>query len=510
VSHSEKASAARRTIETQPEASGGRRSAPISSKEPASWRSLAASALLSIAAAAALCSCGEEPRVPRHLFFVTVDTLRADHLGAYGYERQTSPRIDRLAAEGVLFERAIAQWPKTGPSFASLLVGQYPQTTGLTHKAAIRLSDGYLTLPELLQRQGFVTLAVISNAVLAHRLGWSQGFDEYLQTWKLAPEVPDDAAEHRKWINARRVNQLAEPLLERYQGSERLFVWLHYSDPHAPYLLQEGVTNPFIGDAHYRGEELAVLDERRRVALGDHRELRYYVAQYDANVLFVDTQIEKILARALDLGLLADAAVVFTSDHGESLGEHGYYFGHGRLPYNASAHVPLIFWDPHSLPEGAAITEPVELVDLFPTLVDLLGLDSQVPGLEGESLLPLLIPESPSPDGGEGTRLAFSQAGGGSPTTHFRSVQDEGWKLVYHPRLGGRRQRPASFELYRLSDDPAESTDLAEQHPEQMQRLRRRLFEWMKGTDWIRLPREEVEEHSQETLNALKALGYVD
>lgn len=462
-------------------------------------------ALLALLAALGCSRGGSADGPPRHVILITVDTLRADHLEPYGYSRATSPTVAALAAGGATFERAIAQWPKTGPSFAAMFTGQYPQTTGLTHNAAIRVPEAYLTLPELFQHLGFTTVGVTSNGVLSADLGWNTGFDEYLETETLAPEPSDDPVEYRKYLEARRVNELGLPLLERHRNAEHLFAWFHYSDPHAPYLLPEGIENPFIGDAHYTGDALAPLDEGRHVVLGDHQELRYYVAAYDANIRFADAQIGALLERIDELGLLDDALVVFTADHGESLGEHGYYFGHGRLPYEPGAHVPLVMSWPGRIAAGQRVPEVVELVDLYPTLVDLLAHDREVPGLEGESLAPLLVAageEAPA-----GFEYAFAEAGGGSPTTHFRSVRDERWKLIYHPPLG---QQPRSWELYDLAADPGETVNLWERETRQFQRLRSALAGWMKGSDWIRKRPHEVEVHSEETEKALRALGYIN
>ncbi len=451
-------------------------------------------------------ACGtREPPVPRHLLLITVDTLRADHLSLYGYPRRTSPVLEELAGRGVTFERAIAQWPKTGTSFASIFTGQYPQTTGLTHKAAIRVPDEYLTFPELLRQHGFTNVAVVSNAVLGEHMGWHRGFDEYVETWKQAPEMSEDPVEYRKWINAAQVNDLALPLLEKHRDAGRLFAWIHYSDPHAPYLLPEGVDNPFLDDPYYTGDEEVRLHNPRATALGERRDLKYYVAQYDANVHFTDRHVGELLERAGQLGLLEETLVVFTADHGESLGEHGYFFGHGRQPYNAGAHVPLVVSYPAALPSGKRVATPVELVDLYPTLREFLASDKPVPGLEGSSLKPLL---NGAPPAGSDRQLAFSQAGGGSPLTHFRSVQAERWKLIYHPPL---RQHSARWELYKLDEDPMETRNLAElSNSADLRRLARELQAWMKGSDWIRRPQSEIEAQSSETQKALRALGYVE
>lgn len=127
----------------------------------------------------------------------------------------------------MLFEGAIAQWPKTGPSFASLFTGRYPQSTGLTHRAALELPPDYLTLPELFRQEAFITLAVVSNAVLSAEVGWNQGVDEYHETWKLDDSDSDDSLEHRQGVIAPKVNELAITMLGRHSQAENLFVWVH-------------------------------------------------------------------------------------------------------------------------------------------------------------------------------------------------------------------------------------------------------------------------------------------
>lgn len=456
---------------------------------------------------------GEPQGPPSRVFLVTVDTLRADHTSAYGYPRETSPTLERLAAEGVRFDQALCQWPKTGASFASMFIGQYPQSTGLTHEAAIRLPEGYLLLPELFRSLGYTTVAVVSNGVLNTDLGWDRGFDEYLETWHVEGGMSADPHVYRRTINAPRVNELALPLLERHRDAERLFVWLHYSDPHAPYVLPEGFENPFLGDAWYTQEETVKLEKPQAMALGDRRDLKYYLAQYDANALVADLGIGEALESAEGLGLLDDALVIYTADHGESLGEHDYWFEHGRLPYSPGTRVPLVVWGPGRVPEGLVVERPVELVDLYPTLLELVAPGgAPVPGLEGDSLAPFFAGgadgvTAPADVAPQGFQHAFFEAGGGSPTTHYRGVQDPRWKLVYHPPFAGR---DAAFELYDLAADPLETNDVKEAHRAEARRLREVLWGWMKGTDWIRRERSYVETQSEDTMKALRALGYVN
>jgi len=451
--------------------------------------------LLLLLATLLLAACG--PKVaedaPRHIFFITVDTLRADHMSLYGYPRQTSPELDRLAAGGVVFDRAITQWPKTGTSFASMFTGQYPQTTGLTHRAAMRVPEEYLTLPELFQESGYTTLGVVSNAVLAAKFGWNDGFDEFEETWG-GGDFPEEAHAFRRLIHAPRVNELAIPLLEKHSKDDRLFVWLHYTDPHAPYMLPDGMANPFLDDALFQGDTVVPRKVARGYKLGGRDDLKYYVAQYDANVLVADTYIRKVLDRARELGLLDDSLIVFTADHGESLGEHGSWFEHGPLPYNTTAHVPLFFVR-NGLPAGSRIGRPVELIDLYPTLRDLVVPGYEVPGLEGRSLAGFLRGKD-SPD----FRLAFSEAG--EKPRYFRSVQDGTWKLVLG--VGGRRGD--RMELYNLVSDPRETRDVATANPEELRRLRGELMRWVKN----RPGRHAGQEEDEETLKALRALGYAN
>lgn len=444
-------------------------------------------------------------RVPKRVFLITVDTLRADHMSLYGYPRETSPHLAKLAASGVTFEQAICQWPKTGSSFASMFTGLYPHTTGLTHKAALRIPEKYLTLPEFFQENGFRTFAVNSNAVLARDFGWDTGFDDYAQTWGDG-EFPQDPKRFRPLASAIRVNELAVPLLRKHADADRLFAWIHYSDPHAPYILPDGVENPFVDDAHYQGDREIPQRVAKGYTLEGRTDLKHYVAQYDANVRLTDEHVRKLLDEMRSLGLLEDSLVIFTADHGESLGEHNSWFEHGPLPYNTTAHVPLFFLM-DGLPAGRRVDRPVELIDLYPTLRDLIAPRREIDGLEGHSLWPLLRAGAPDAQRAAVFRQAFAEAG--RRPNLYHSVQEPVWKLVFNS--GGKRSRAAKsttggFELYNLAQDPKEMNNLAASHPEELRRLRRALIAFMRNA---KAPLDEGESDA-ETERALRALGYVN
>jgi arylsulfatase A-like enzyme len=396
-----------------------------------------------------------------------------------------------------------------------MFTGLYPQTTGLTHEAALRVPENYQTLPEFLQSAGFATVAVVTNSVLGEHLDWNRGFDEYHQTWDLAPELSSKPAENRRWINARRVNEIAVPLFDKYRNADRLFFWLHYSDPHAPYLLPEDVSNPFLEDRYYVGNRRVRFSSGgNQAVLGDQRELRYYIAQYDANIRFMDEQIGNLLDAARERELLKNSLLILTADHGESLGEHNYYFAHGNLPYNDGVHVPLLMDYPGHLPEGRRYNEPVELVDLFPTIADWLVPAQPTPAFDGDNLLPWLRGKSASstPNRIRSPRLAFAGAGYRSPPSHYRTVQDGRWKLIYR-RSGKRhkdRQDSPRWQLFEISKDPGEERPISKQEAaREYARLKQSLKEWMGGQSWI-LPRQlSLEPPDPETVKALRAMGYL-
>ena len=427
-------------------------------------------------------------------------------MGFHGYPRATTPFLDQLAQRGVVFERAIAQWPKTGTSFASMFLGQYPQTTGLTHHAAVELPDTQVTLPEYFRAAGYKTLAVVGNAVLDSELGWSQGFDEYIEPWRSATALPEGGREWKELLSAKRMNELAVPLLKRYANEEKLFVWIHYIDPHAPYyVLEWDGRNPFLDDEYYVGDERVGRWFPPRRRLDGRDEVRYYQAQYDANVLTVDNYVEQLFGAIRPLGLLEESMVVFTADHGEGLGQH-QYMGHGRLPYNHGVHVPLLIYSTSGLSSTNRVGRPVELIDLYPTFRDLVASEYDGQDLEGRSMLQLL--RTGRNESAGGVQYAFSEAGD-QKGRHFyyRMVQDERWKLIYHPPLT-RPELPARYELYDLENDPGETHNLVDDRPGEARRLRSALREWMREPQGQQAV-EEGARQSERIRRILKGLGYI-
>ena len=300
---------------------------------------------------------------PPNILLVTIDTLRADHLSCYGYHRRTSPTIDALAAEGVRFEQAYCTIPLTGPSHVSLFSGRYPQEHGVRiNGVPIPKDSKWLYLPQILQRFGYFNAAFVSAWPLASHLTglspWFQIYDQdmkrryqFLNSSRFAEDVTPQAI---AWLH----NQRVEPF----------FLWVHYFDPHAPYHLRKDFADPPAnGKAATTPPEVSTAMKNR-------------IRRYDSEISYVDHHLG-LLLRALDKAGVRDSTLlILTADHGESLGEHDY-IGHGRHLYDSILRVPLILRYPGRIEPGKVIDNPVSLLDVTPTILELSGLTQRQPSI---------------------------------------------------------------------------------------------------------------------------------
>ncbi|MBP7148034.1 MAG: sulfatase [Acidobacteria bacterium] len=483
-----------------------------------------------IAAAAPRGGGGGEPPAappafapPRNVLLVVIDTLRADHLSCYGYPRRTSPTIDQLAAEGAVFEQALVQKTNTSPSVATILSGTYPYTHGLMTVRAW-LPDGVLTLPEML-RGRYRTAGLVTNINLSRAFNFQQGFDDYVEIGTLSG--PSDARHATdamlKWLDA--------------HGDQPFFAYLHYLDPHAPYAPPAPYRGRFEHDEHasrHDGPGPPVggthLGEIHRYAyIENSRDIDLYVARYDEEISYVDAELGRVLAALRAKGLDRDTLLLLTSDHGESLGEHEVYFGHGQVPFEDEARVPLVLRYPPGIAAGRRVPAPVETVSIAPTILDALRLPHPV-RFEGRSLWPLLAGA-----GEDAPRPAFIEVGK-TPATLMNAIRTGRWKLIRN--LGGvdlgrdtlraemllepkelrRLWRaahdgpgvPREWELYDLREDPRELRDLARERPEIARELWDRLAAWLAAAPPGRVSRRiDLDDLSPEAVEQLRSLGYV-
>src|SRR6266481_5098114 len=300
---------------------------------------------LLIALNAALAGAQTPEKSAPNVVLITIDTLRADHLGCYGYQQIKTPNIDSLAAEGARFARAFTVVPVTLPSHTAMLTGTYPMLSGMHDFSANKLGPQQTTLASVLKQAGYVTGAVVASAVLDSRFGLNQGFDFYFDHFDFSrlEEANLDEME-------RPGNVVADQALDWLgkNSQKKFFLWMHLYDPHYPYRPPEPYS-------------------------------REYASQpYDGEIAFADEQVGRLLRFLKDKGLYQNTVIVLSGDHGESLGEHGEKT-HGFFIYNATMHVPLIIRLPENrLPNAAArtvVADPVSLVDLMPTILGAVGLE---------------------------------------------------------------------------------------------------------------------------------------
>jgi arylsulfatase A-like enzyme len=434
-------------------------------------------AALAIAVATGACSLdltdGAACPPDCNVILISIDTLRADHLGAYGYERDTSPNLDRFARDAVVFENAISQSAWTTPAHASMMTGLYPWEHGLVfYKNPGRLADEVTTLAELLGARGYRTAGFNGGGYVSDTFGLGAGFEIYEGTRFFRHNV--DAS--IDW-------------LERH-GDERFFLFLHAYDVHRPYI----VPKPFdvFSDPEARFDMRGFCDSGQH-PYEDEEELAYIVSQYDAGIRYADYVVGEFLSHLHNEGLLDRSIVVVTSDHGDELFEHGAC-DHIKSVYEELVHVPLMIRVPGA---GARrVSSPVPAsVAVTPTVLELLGAET---GKIGErSVAPLLRGEPGTP---EGIISETGRGGGNGTLRYWRGLRTDRWKLVY-----ARRGADERFELYDLRDDPLEQNDVISAKPAVFERMKAELLR-----PPFRTSAPSQAHIDPETVEALRALGYVD
>jgi len=479
----------------------------------------AAVATLRIAAAGALSAALLSPAACRSrpdtsIVLVTIDTLRADHLGCYGSPRATSPHIDALARGGLLFERATTTLPRTTQAVGSLLTGRYPKSHG-ARGLFMRLPETNLTLAEALRGAGYATAAAASNTFLRPGQGFEQGFDRY-----------DNPQARWDGNSAAEVTRSALALLDALAADPRrpFFLWVHYLDPHWRY--EPGPPWDKAFDPAFEGPLTVYADlDARRLTKGrlifdpplDARQKEHLVALYDGEIARTDAALGALLAR-LDR-VQGPLLTVLTADHGESLGEHGYHFAHGETLYEGSLRVPLLFRLPGRIAAGERSRILAENVDVAPTILALVGVD-RLQGVEGR---PLLAPDA----AGAGTPGAMTPVAGGRPFAHSESdfqlihpenprfylpgprgrwtaATDGRFKLILIPIPGGE-----ILELYDLEGDPRETVNRIDDPS--LDAVRQRLLvEIKRFADYAPAGDAGEEGLSREEEERLRSLGYIN
>ncbi len=487
---------------------------------------LIAPLLLAVTVCLTVSCCSRRADQP-NVILVSIDTLRADHLHCYGYGKETSPFLDSLARQGVLFENAIVQANWTLPSHVSMLTSLYPGVHQVQQKTE-KMGKPLKTMAEILKGAGYNTAGFVDGGVLSSNFGFSQGFELFDD--RSLHEVKDKRVLH--WLKRHRT----KPFFLFYHTYDVHFPYIHHPHPRNykddPQLkniadrLKEGEFNltdeefakAIVAYCTYKGfyrmigpDKLAAMrkekdrfiQERWPKMLSYDADRRYLTEAYDGGIAFVDNRLKKIWERVREMGLDKNTILIVTSDHGECLLEHSA-LGHPKLLYDEIVRVPLIIVYPPFGTDRVVLKEQVESIDILPTVLDLLGLEYP-PALQGSSFLPLI-------KGQAGGRKAPAY----SDAFDISCIRTADWKYIHRdrgkPDLGDSIY--AGGKLYNLKKDPLEKENVASSDPDSRKGLEARLLGWQNGNNKLRVdldldkPPEKVK-LDKATVERLRALGYL-
>lgn len=452
---------------------------------PAAARGL--TAVLACGLALACVPAEGQPRAKLALL-ISIDTLRADHLGLYGYERPTSPTLDALARDAVVFDAAQSTSPWTLPAHGALLTGRYPSRLGLSSTVAM-LPPEVPTLAELLRQNGWRTAAFVNSRFVSQRHGFDRGFDHF----EYLPET------YHQIGSAAPLLERAAVLIEEHRD-QPLFVFVHLYDVHSDYrarhVHQHGLVAPYRGSAAGLTPQLLAVD-KGKLALTPE-DLAHVVDLYDAQIREVDANLGRFFATLRENASFDDSFIALVADHGDEFLEHGGVL-HGRSHYREVIGVPLIIrhtgW-----PRGERVSTPVSIVDVVPTLLSALGVPPprELAGMDLSALLSGRSHKSALPDIGA-ERVLYSEAVLDADRRGAKSAARQGRYTLHWDEASG------AHELYDLQSDPGEKVDLARREPQRAAQLLAALQRFAAGARTTSERRELAPGEREE----LRQLGYL-
>jgi arylsulfatase A-like enzyme len=436
-----------------------------------------------------------------NVIFISIDTLRADHLSCYGYDKLNTKNIDDLAKRGVRFAKAYTSIPITLPSHSSMMTGLYPMHHGALSNR-FYLSHNNLTLAEILNDHGYTTAAFISAFPLSARFNFNQGFQYFnneRSRQSLAVIYPLHSLRSTwlihhlyafRFINlsldrkAKDVNNAAIRWLKIHH-KKPFFIFMHFFDPHSPYIAPRKYNKLMYHPNINAFESLK----------------RYYPLNktypYNSEIAYVDEEIGRLIHSLEALRILNKTIIIFIADHGEGLGDHNY-MSHGQRVYQEQLHVPLFVVYPPIIPKGKVVEKSINIVNIMPTILDMLKIP--IPqGIDSSSLLPFIFEEEK-----KSSTPIYATAWYFQPSSFYRyaAVIKDNWKLICHLENKKRDQ------LYNLQDDPKEQYNLEEKEKKVIAELKPLLIKWV-----MKIPKDSFKNNiakDKETINRLKALGYLN
>jgi arylsulfatase A-like enzyme len=436
-----------------------------------------------------LCTATAQAGPPHGIILISLDTLRADHLGSYGYHRNTSPSIDAFAQESILFERAVVQAPTTLPSHMSIMTSLYPSFHGVWQEN-FPLADEHMTLAELLREGGYRTAAFVDGGYVSGVYGFERGFDLYDdQRGGIAVILP----KVKKWLNDNK--------------SDPFFLFIHCYDIHSPYdppPPYNTIFHDFTYAGHlFPGTRTLFKIAGKKLQLNDE-DLRHFIALYDGGIRYTDEKIGEFLSYLSASELTDQSLIIITSDHGEEFKEHGGIL-HRQVYYRPELHVPLIIRIPQYRKKQIRLNELVRSIDLLPTILDMAELQPP-PGAQGRSLLPLIKRNKNFLN--RFLWRVFHPFKRDSDNSFAENTWDRKYSIIAKDYQMIHDTPSGSMQLFNIKVDPLAQNNIAKDHPAILERL---LSEYQKTYDHIprftEMPHRELDEQMREQL---KALGYLD
>jgi len=411
-----------------------------------------------------------------NFLILLVDALRPDHLSTYGYSRPTSPNLDLLAKESLVFENAFAQSHCTNFSVPTLFTSRLPLETKTKQSSYYNLSPDLVMLPQTLQEAGYSTVAFCVNPLIHWDYGYDAGFDAFYQGHEKGEALNEKAL---TWLKT--------------NAPQPFFIYLHYMDVHGPYCAPEKYRAPFLSgipsptdQAVRYGQITEMLDQMETGKVYRREEQEYLRALYDGGINYTDWYIGELLAQLKQMGLYENTVIIVLADHGEEFWEHGG-LGHGGQLYDELLRVPLIIKLPAAFGfRGKRLTTPARIIDIYPTIMELAGLSSPS-RLRGKSLL--------AADAGEKCWL-YAEA------PEMAALRDRSWKFI---------DKPGSLqdELYNLEKDPAEIKNVIARYPERAAQMQAQIAKFTKSAKSATSAHQEQKSIDPKTFERLKSLGYL-
>lgn len=461
------------------------------------------------------------PKKRPNVLIYLIDTERADHASVYGYARDTTPFLKKLGQQGLVFDDCQVQATWTKPSVASLLTSLYSFTHGIVNDYDT-IPKGAATLAEQLKAAGYVTAGIVANPFAGRLSGLQRGFD-YLSEWAVIQRYRRDAED--RGTDSAAVNKIVFPWLEQHRN-EPFFLYAHATDPHAPYRPPAGFEERFANPAEtdeFNKNYKSLVDKRsygggavvsravcKRDGLNPDRFIQRAIDRYDGEILHNDASLEQLAGKLKELGLLDNTLIVVVSDHGEEFWEHGWT-AHGQSLYQELTHGVFVMWNPKLMPTPRRVTEPVQLIDVMPTILDLL--DLKIPDMvQGQSLAAFAKGQPFQRRGPVMTsRYASPHAHGMVPEngTDTVALLDAGWKLIYRDK--GKQVGLNKVELYDRRTDRGEAKNVAGEHPQEVSRMVTEIGKWLDAEKKIKsfLGSGAKATMDQKTLEQLRSLGYI-